>query len=474
MHRPESEPAVGGLRGFRIRTRSGALTNTLAVQEGTWTTLCHLLSAILDQRLTARELPLKREGVTTEMSDDPRSDVVVRHYERWRYPPPIPDLEKWAASSWQWFDPLYAHRMLWPDREYKPDLDILIAGCGTNQAACFAFTNPAAKVVAVDVSQPSLDHQQYLKEKHGLFNLELRRLPIEELPTLGLDFDLVVSTGVLMVLADPKAGMKALADNLRPDGAMGIMLYATYGRIGIEILQSAFRDMDLGQDDVSVQIVKEMLSVLPPDHPVQRYRSLAAEDLRFDTGVVDTFLHRRDRGFTVDECLDLVASAGLIFQGWLLKAPYYPHDLFAPGSRAHQAVNALPETKVWSLMERLQTTNACHLFMACGPDRPKESYHIDFSTTDSLDYVPMMRMRCGLDGTAIYRPDWSMNLNATQLPFVQHIDGRRTIREIAACVAPRQPQGTDVASLENFGRKLFQSLWHYDFLAMALNAGSDR
>ncbi len=144
-----------------------------------------------------------------------------RQYERWRYPAPILDLDAWTANNWQWFDPVHAHRVLWPDREYKPDLDILIAGCGTNQAAVFAYTNPAAKVVAVDVSQPSLDHQQYLKDKHGLFNLELHLLPIEELPTLGLDFDLVVSTGVLHHMADPVVGMKALAGCVRPDGAIG-------------------------------------------------------------------------------------------------------------------------------------------------------------------------------------------------------------------------------------------------------------
>ena len=81
-------------------------------------------------------------------------------------------------------------------------------------------------MVAVDISQPSLDHQQYLKDKHGLYNLELHRLPIEELPSLGLDFDLIVSTGVLHHLADPQAGMKAVASCLRPDGAIGVMLYA--------------------------------------------------------------------------------------------------------------------------------------------------------------------------------------------------------------------------------------------------------
>jgi SAM-dependent methyltransferase len=404
------------------------------------------------------------------MSDDPRSDVVVRQYERWRYPRPIQDLEGWITDNWNWFDPSHAHRVLWPDREYKPDLDILIAGCGTNQAAVFAFTNPAARVVAVDVSQPSLDHEQYLKEKHGLWNLELHLLPVEELPTLGLDFDLVVSTGVLHHLASPPTGMEALKGCLRRDGVIAVMLYARYGRIGVEVLESVFRDMGLGQDDASVQIVKEMISVLAPNHPVQRYLQIARDLQASDAAMVDTFLHGRQRSYSIEECIDLVAGAGLEFQGWLSKAPYYPHDLFAPGTEAYAAVNGLPETKLWPVMERIRTGNACHSFMACRPDRPKESYTIDFSTEDSLDYVPLFRIRCGLSGTEIFRSDWRMNLNAAQLPFVQRVDGRRTIREIAASVAQSGSRRGDVADLEKFGRKLFQSLWRLDFLAMGLKS----
>jgi hypothetical protein len=66
-----------------------------------------------------------------------------------------------------------------------------------------------------------------------------------------------------------------------------------------------------------------------------------------------------------------------------------------------------------------------------------------------------------------------MSLNAAQLPFVRNIDGRRTIREIAADVAQRrQTQRANVADVETFGRKLFQALWRLDFLAMGLNAES--
>jgi SAM-dependent methyltransferase len=405
------------------------------------------------------------------VTDDPRADVVTHQYERWRYPHPIQDLDAWIPNNWEWFDPVHAHRILWPDREYKPDLDILIAGCGTNQAAVFAYTNPAAKVVAIDVSQPSLNHQQYLKDKHGLWNLELNLLPIEEVSSLGLDFDLVVSTGVLHHLADPLVGMKALAGCLRQDGAMAVMLYARYGRIGVELLESVFRDMGLVQDDASVQIVKETVGVLSADHPLGSYIKVPRDLETSDAALVDTFLHGRQRSYTVDECVELVAAAELAFQGWLFKAPYYPHDMFSAPTGFYPAVNALPEAKIWSVMERIQTLNACHFLMACRSDRPKESYVIDFSTDDALDYVPMMRMRCGLSGNEMFRSDWTMTLNAAQLPFVQQVDGRRTIREIAERVAQsgdtRRAGGPE---LEKFTRKLFQALWRLDFLAMGRDA----
>lgn len=196
------------------------------------------------------------------MNDDPRSDVINRQYERWVYPEPITDIPAWLDNNWQWFDPSHASPILWPDRGHKPEMDILIAGCGTSQAAVFAFTNPDAKVVGVDISQASLDHQRFLKDKYGLDNLELHLLPIEELPKLGRRFDLVVSTGVLMVTADPLAGMKALAECVRQDGAVAIMVYSKYGRFGVTLLQSVFRDLGLGQTEESVGMVRLATSLL--------------------------------------------------------------------------------------------------------------------------------------------------------------------------------------------------------------------
>jgi SAM-dependent methyltransferase len=301
--------------------------------------------------------------------------------------------------------------------------------------------------------------------------LELHLLPIEEVSALGSDFDLIVSSGVLHHMADPLAGLTALGECLRRDGALGVMLYAKYGRLGVEILEALFRDLGLSQDEASVQLVKDALALLPGDHPVRSYLH-GAHDLRSDGALVDTFLHSRQRSYTVAECLDLVSSARLAFQGWFHKMPYYPHDLLTPGNAFTSVLNRLPDVELWSAMERLQTANATHFFIACRPERPKADYTIDFSTPRSLDYVPLTRTACLLSGDEIYLPGLKLKLEPAQLAFVRHVDGRRTIREIVECVAQGGPgsAGESRAQLEEFGRRLFQSLWRFDFLAMALNA----
>ena len=405
------------------------------------------------------------------MTNGPLSDVVSSQYERWLYPEPILDLQAWLADNWQWFDPRHAHRLFWPDRAYQPEMDILVAGCGTNQAAVIAYTNPEAKVVAIDVSKPSLDHHQYLKDKYAMKNLELHLLPIEQVASLKLDFDLIISTGVIHHLAVPEEGVKALANCLRRDGVIALMLYAKYGRIGVEMLQGVFRELGLRQNDASVLMVKDSLARLDQDHPVKPYLA-GAPDLRFDAGLVDTFLHGRDRSYTIDECFDLVESAGLVFQDLFLKSPYYP---VGPSSMVFDAaVSALPARKQWSVMERVTSKNGCHFFMACRADRQMQRYQVDWCSEQSRDYVPSLRYRCSVQAGQLFRYDWTMRLDAVQLALMQQVDGCRTIAEIVALAEQSGvlPQLKE-PELVKLGADIFRSLWQLDFIAIGLEAIAD-
>ena len=392
------------------------------------------------------------------MTSSPLSDVVSNLYERWMYPEPILDIGRWLIGNWQWFDPVHAHWLFWPDRDYRPGMDILVAGCGTNQAAVLAYTNPEARITAIDVSGASLDHHRYLKERYGMKNLDLHRLPIEEVASLGQDFDLIISTGVLHHLADPMVGMKALADCLRPEGVAAIMLYARYGRTGVEMMQGVFRDLGLRQNDTSLLMVREAIAALPANHPLRSYMEVAP-DLKYDAKLVDTFLHGRDRSYTVDDCFDLVESAGLVFQDLFLKAPYYPP---ARSSNAFwHAVSNLPRQKKWAAMERVNFRNGCHFFTACHQARPKSAYEVDFESARASSYVPVFRYRCSVDGARLARSDWSMSLDGTRRTLAHLVDGKRTIADIAALAAV---SSADLPSVVEF----FRSLWQLDFIAVKL------
>src|SRR5258705_12286921 len=128
----------------------------------------------------------------------------VRHfYDHYPYPPPVDNLEKYQQL---WHDQQRRradYHLFWPARPYIEDHSILIAGCGTSQAAKHALRWPAAQVTGIDCSATSVRCTEDLKRKYSLDNLRVCQLPIERVNDLETNFDQIVCTGVLHHLADP-------------------------------------------------------------------------------------------------------------------------------------------------------------------------------------------------------------------------------------------------------------------------------
>ena len=59
-----------------------------------------------------------------------------------------------------------------------PKIDVLIAGCGTNQAVYHAMKFPNSKNYAIDVSQTSLNHIKKMVKKFGIKNLDVEKKDI--------------------------------------------------------------------------------------------------------------------------------------------------------------------------------------------------------------------------------------------------------------------------------------------------------
>ena len=161
---------------------------------------------------------------------------VSAFYECHPYPPPVDDLQAYR-QAWDDRRRRADSHLVWPAEPYRDNRRILVAGCGTTQAAHYALRWPRAQVIGIDVSAKSIAFTQGLKRKYALANLEVRQLAVERAAELDQGFEHVVCTGVLHHLPDPDAGLRALRDVLEPTGALNVMVYAPYGRAGVYMLQ---------------------------------------------------------------------------------------------------------------------------------------------------------------------------------------------------------------------------------------------
>ena len=196
------------------------------------------------------------------------TSTVRAFYERHPYPKPLDNLDRHREiyknpdrrRAWSF--------LLWPTEKSRPKREILVAGCGTSQAAIHALREPDAHVTAIDISETSLRHTRDLQRKYGLQNLDPHRLAIEEVGKLGRTFDQIVCTGVLHHLPDPDIGLRSLRSVLARDGAMHVMVYATYGRTGIYMMQEYCRMLGVGTAETELRDLGATIGALSSDHPI--------------------------------------------------------------------------------------------------------------------------------------------------------------------------------------------------------------
>src|SRR4051794_11681673 len=252
------------------------------------------------------------------------SEEVRDFYERYPYPRPVDDLEKYRRL-WQDQERRRAdYHLFWPYESYREDQSILIAGCGTSQAAKHALRWPAARVTGIDFSATSVRCTEELKRKYKLDNLQVHQLPIELAHDLDTSFDQVVCTGVLHHLAYPDAGLSALRSVLKPEGAMHLMVYAPYGRHGIYMLQEFCRRIGIRATGDEIQDLITALKALPPGHPLENLLR-EAPDFQHEAALADALLHPQDRAFSIPQLFDFIERGGLTFGRWVRQASYTPH-----------------------------------------------------------------------------------------------------------------------------------------------------
>ncbi|NNF44653.1 MAG: class I SAM-dependent methyltransferase [Phycisphaerales bacterium] len=392
------------------------------------------------------------------------ANPVREHYEQLPYPPAITNLDAFRDGR-QTCDGCPAHffHLYWPHRPYRDDLDILVAGCGTSQAAKIATLMPRARVLGIDLSRTALDATRRLKDAYGLERLELAPLAIEDVATLDRQFDFILSTGALHHTPDPAESLAALRSVLRDDGAMHLMVYATHGRAGVTMLQAYCRQVAVTTEPDELAALGVALERLAPDHPIRVFAH-RTPDLADAIGRADALLTPIEHTFTADGVHDWLAAAGLRFDRWFLQAPYLPSCGFVARTPHATRLATLPPAAQAAAVELLRGTLITHTVATRPAAATPPTLVLDPADDRFGHQVPLMfpgvAIDRGPDGVVVghgnhREADLALPLTNAEAAVLDAIDGSRSVDDLVASAGARDA-----------GRRLFVRLWEHDAILL--------
>ncbi len=224
--------------------------------------------------------------------------------------------------------PYYQHHRAVPSPAGQLILD---AGCGSGyKSLLLAAANPGATVIGVDISAESVELSRQRLQYHGFETAEFHAIGIEELPSLGLEFDYINCDETLYLLPDPQAGLTMLQAVLKPGGIVRGNLHNRYQRRNYYQAQALFGLMGLMDDnpqDMEIDLVLETMQALKPETFLRRltWQPIYLEKPK---SVLVDYLLLGDKGFAVPDMFAMLREAGLEFVSMVNACQWQLEELF--------------------------------------------------------------------------------------------------------------------------------------------------
>jgi arsenite methyltransferase len=132
---------------------------------------------------------------------------------------PEPELSRVPDGTAESFAGVANH---WTLGRIEPAKVVLDLGCGAGTDLLIAaqMTGPEGRVIGVDMTSPMLERARASAEEMGLGNVELHGGLIESLPLEDASVDVVISNGVIDLVADKDAAFDEIDRVLRRGGRL--------------------------------------------------------------------------------------------------------------------------------------------------------------------------------------------------------------------------------------------------------------
>ena len=376
------------------------------------------------------------------------SDAVREQYEAYPYPPRNPEDERIRLeNSWHDFLEVINFYCFQGKHAFSQEFRVLVAGGGAGDQTVFLAEqlrhNPRAEIVHLDISANAIGIARRRAEIRRLGNIAWVHGSILDLPSLPVGrFDYINCVGVLHHLADPAAGLRALAAVLQEDGAMSLMLYGRYGRTGVCQMQELMRRINRGETDLPAKIAntKAILDGLPKTNWFKRGEDLGGDHREYgDAGIVDLLLPAQDRPFTVDELYDLVEGCNLHVGELLERGRHtYKVEWYTRDKRILGKVGSLPRREQQAIAELIAGDMTTHNFyVSRKPDTvatPDDLRNVPFYFLDPPHNVPDLIKRSRGQRVRIETRLYAAPAEFVPGPYTgaifTHLDGERSFKEI--------------------------------------------
>jgi SAM-dependent methyltransferase len=287
---------------------------------------------------------------------------VKDQYEAYPYPERDPRDEKKRLITGSPSHPLELdHFVFGGRRDWSAGTRILVAGGGTGDALIqlaqvLTSASKPYEITYIDLSVASREIAEARAKARGLKGIRFITGSLLDAAQYG-PFDYIDCCGVLHHLPEPQLGFDALACALAPDGGLGLMVYAPYGRSGVYPLQEAFGALLEGQPpEAQLAAAKQVFAHLPEGHPFKRNPHLVDHNAS-DAGFYDLLLHSQDRPFAIDQLCAALEASGLALAGLPLAHLY---DL----SRFAARPDGISDVAGMAIAEKLDGTIKTHVAYA--------------------------------------------------------------------------------------------------------------
>ena len=398
------------------------------------------------------------------MTDD--DDPVRAQYEAYPYPERDPADEAKRLVTGSPSHVLEVNQFVFAGRrDFRRPFLALVAGGGTGDGAIMlaqqlADAGVGGEVLYTDLSRAARAIAEARARARRLTNIRFETLAIEDLAGAGLgSFDYVDCCGVLHHLADPAAGLKALAGLLAPDGGMGLMVYGALGRAGVYPMQALLRMLaGATGDKARIALARRLLDQLPATNLLKRNPFVGDHFSGGDAGLYDLLLHGRDRAYRVPEIAKLAAAAGLRVTAFIEPARYDPAAYLKDPALLGR-LDGLDWLGRAAAAELIAGNMAKHVFYAVKADQPGNTV----AQPDDAGAVPHLRLEPGEELARGIKPGAALTatIDGVSLRFrlpplvramVERIDGARSLADIHAALREANPDLARGAFMDQFGR----------------------